>query len=389
MVGTPGRRPFGSLVILLCLTAGLILAGSARADEFDQFRARQEIAVQKLFEEVKNTLAEARRLERSNPAEAARVLRKCLALVEDETALSEQQRTGLQRQLRTRLRDLETAARAKTVDDLQAKRLVTEKPQREPEGQVNPNSLASKAKEAYDAARGRVAEADKIKSAKSAGFGATVRSTEEAAVPTDKVMAFASDYAYRAAQRGKQKLTDKERSLLKALNSVMTVDFNKSAFRDVIDYLMEKTGQTIVLDQESLKEAMVEYDDPVTFKGKKLTVRTILKKVLADRGLTYIIQEGSIQVVTPQKARETVVARAYPIGDLASSLDMRFPPLLRRLQMLQNVGQLIDLIQNTVEPSSWQANGGAGTISFYEPTMSLVIRQTAEMHYQLGGALGR
>src|SRR5262249_17371567 len=156
-----------------------------------------------------------------------------------------------------------------------------------------------------------------------------------------------------------------------------------------IDYLMEKTGQTIVLDPDSLKEAMVEYDDPVTFKGKKLTVRTILKKVLADRGLTYIIQEGTIQVVTPQRARETLVTRAYPVGDLASSLDMRFPPLVRRLQMLQNVAQLIDLIQNTVEPSSWQANGGLGTISFYEPTMSLVIRQTAEMHYQLGGALSR
>jgi hypothetical protein len=389
MFVTPGRRRCPHLFQLLGLVTCLILVGSARADDFDVLRARQEIAAQKLFEEVKSTLAAARRLERSNPAEAVRVLRKCLALVEDDTALSEQQRTGLQRQLRARLRDMETAARAKAVDDLQAKKPATDKRDRDAEGQSNPSSLARKAKEAYDAAKGRVAEADSIKSAKNAGFGATVRSTEEAAVPTDKAMTFASSYAYRAALRGKQQLTDKERSLLKALNSVMTVDFKKSAFRDVIDYIMEKTGQTIVLDQESLKEAMVEYDDPVTFKGKKLAVRTILKKVLGDVGLTYVIQEGTIQVVTPQKARETVVARAYPIGDLASVLDMRFPPLVRRIQMLQNVAQLIDLIQNTVEPSSWQANGGAGTISFYEPTMSLVIRQSAEMHYQLGGGLGR
>jgi hypothetical protein len=372
---------------VLALLAGLVLVAGASAQEFEQLRARQEIAAQKLFEEVKSTLAEARRLERSDPAEAARVLRKCLALVDDDTSLSEPQRTALQRQLWARINEMDTAVRAKALSDRQAKRPVPEK--REPDPPANPSGLASKAKDSFDAARTRVADADKLKAAKNAGFDATVRGTEESAVASDKAMTFASAYAYRAALRGKQQLTAKEKSLLKALNSVMSVDFNKSAFRDVIDYMMEKTGQTIVLDPDSLKEAMVEYDDPVTFKGKKLTVRTILKKVLADRGLTYILQEGTIQVVTPQRARETLVTRAYPVGDLASSLDMRFPPLVRRLQILQNVAQLIDLIQNNVEPSSWQANGGLGTISFYEPTMSLVIRQTAEMHYQLGGALSR
>jgi hypothetical protein len=50
---------------------------------------------------------------------------------------------------------------------------------------------------------------------------------------------------------------------------------------------------------------------------------------------------------------------------------------------------LMDLIVNTVEPASWQVNGGWGTISFHEPSMSLLIRQTAEFHYQMGNGLGR
>jgi hypothetical protein len=393
MSRSPERRFCRKVLAVAFLASGLMLMGGVRADDFDRVRGQQEVAAQKLFDEVKTTLSESRRLERTNPTEAARLVRGCLSLVEDDTALTEPQRTAFVRQLRARLRELEDAVRAKRDSDEQAARLAAEKQRREQrlqqERQTEPSGPGARSKDFADSVKGRLAESAKIKSAKEAGFSGVIQSTEAAAVPSDKVMVFASDYAYRAAQRGKQKLTDQEKSLLKALNSVMSVDFNKTSFRDVIDYMTERTGQNINLETESLKEAMVEYDDPVTFKAKKVTVRTILKKVLGDRGLTYIIKDGGIQVVTPQKARETLVARSYPVGDLGSSFDMRFPPLLRRLQMLQNVAQLIDLIQNSIEPSTWQANGGTGTITFYEPSMSLVIRQTAEMHYQLGGALGR
>ncbi len=47
---------------------------------------------------------------------------------------------------------------------------------------------------------------------------------------------------------------------------------------------------------------------------------------------------------------------------------------------------LIVMVTQTVEPDSWEVNGkgGLGTIVFYPPTMSLVVKQTAEMHYLMG-----
>jgi hypothetical protein len=51
--------------------------------------------------------------------------------------------------------------------------------------------------------------------------------------------------------------------------------------------------------------------------------------------------------------------------------------------------QLIDLIQATIEPDSWAINGGKGTLYFYSPLNVLVIRQTAEVHEQIGGTLGQ
>lgn len=50
--------------------------------------------------------------------------------------------------------------------------------------------------------------------------------------------------------------------------------------------------------------------------------------------------------------------------------------------------QLIQLIQTTIEPDSWAVNGGPGTINYFSPLQVLVIRQTGEVHHQIGGVLG-
>lgn len=49
--------------------------------------------------------------------------------------------------------------------------------------------------------------------------------------------------------------------------------------------------------------------------------------------------------------------------------------------------ELIELIQNTISPESWQSAGGQGTISYFSLIPSLVIRQSSEVHDQIGGGL--
>jgi len=174
----------------------------------------------------------------------------------------------------------------------------------------------------------------------------------------------------------------------------MTVNYDGDKFRAVLDHLRDKTGLTIIVDEGSLEDAKVDYDDPVTFKGAKVNVRTALKKILGDKSLTYVIKEGCIQVMTPKKASEMMVIRSYPVGDLVQpdpQLLMMYGPFFKNQMMLQNAQQLINLIQSTIEPTYWQANGGPATITFFLPTQSIVVRASAEMHYQLGspGIFGR
>jgi len=45
-----------------------------------------------------------------------------------------------------------------------------------------------------------------------------------------------------------------------------------------------------------------------------------------------------------------------------------------------NADQLVDLIHRTIAPSTWDVNGGPGTIYYWRPGRALVIRQTSEVH---------
>jgi len=48
---------------------------------------------------------------------------------------------------------------------------------------------------------------------------------------------------------------------------------------------------------------------------------------------------------------------------------------------------LVELIQKTIRPTSWDINGGPGSIYYWYPGRALVIRQTDEAHEAIGGVL--
>jgi hypothetical protein len=50
---------------------------------------------------------------------------------------------------------------------------------------------------------------------------------------------------------------------------------------------------------------------------------------------------------------------------------------------------LVALIQKTIAPSSWDINGGPGSIQYWRPGHALVIRASEDVHEQIGGVMGQ
>jgi hypothetical protein len=50
--------------------------------------------------------------------------------------------------------------------------------------------------------------------------------------------------------------------------------------------------------------------------------------------------------------------------------------------------ELLDAIQDTIAPDTWDVRGGLGVIRFWPPGQALIVRQTGEVHEQLGRLIG-
>jgi hypothetical protein len=218
------------------------------------------------------------------------------------------------------------------------------------------------------------------------------RDLVKASTPAVNDDEFPRDWKERTSKRSEVKMTDKELKLMKALNTPMhDVDFDKRNFKEVLQYLQEKTGQNIFVPKPIMDEVGITYETPVTLKVDNITFRSVLKKVLGDLNLTYIVKDGEIQVTTPERARQTYSTRAYYVGDLALIGDFRLGPIVQRAVMAQQIVLIMNTIVQTIEPGSWQANNpeAGGTITFDPITMSILVKQSAEVHLMMGVGMRR
>ncbi len=374
-----------SRIVFAVCTFAMLLSVTltiASAGDLKQIQAAQKVAAQKLAHDVDDAIDRSRK---QDPTDAKFTLRAMLTRVKDSPDLLEKERQPLVTRLQTRINVVEEAIRAKRVNQDTAP-LPRDTTKYRPPVSEPGKGVTGAAKSFIDSAKGAAqTNADLIRDREKGRLGVDA-GLEKAGVLTDKDITLPKDWKERQAARVSQKLTPKEAAVLKSLNSTLSVDYNNDKLKSVLNHLMEKTGLTIIVDEGSLKDADIDYEAEVTLKFPKMAVRTALKKILGDKGLTYVIKDGNILVMTPKKASEYTVIRTYQLDDLVTPdprIQMMFGPFVAQAQKIQNGNIIVNLIQSTIEPTYWQPNG-PGTIVFEPLTGTLIVRASAEMHYQLG-----
>jgi hypothetical protein len=415
-------------VVTSVLIAGLAIAGSAlgqsegKDDPLDRQRRLLEVQSQKIEADVRSALREATNLASTEPALAVEKLRTLESKLEDDTTLTAKRKETLIRVIKDRIRVTESTGRSEEKSDPPArppqsnqKKTDKEEIQKSLDAirslrkdgkmeeanrsakellQKYPDSLAAQNAARTAQAAETLANLRGVRNDREQRLSSVSRDIDRSSTPSSGDVEFPKDFRERTKNRGSAPaLTAKEKAIIKALDTPITASFKDSRFQDVIDYLSTLIGQPILLDNAALEEAKITYETPITVKVKGVTVRTLLRKILGDFGLAYMIKEQTIQVTSALKARETMITRSYNIGDIVDTgaLDsIRFGNQgIQAAQIVQNVNAIIDLIQTSVDPESWKKNGGNGTIVFNPGSMSLVIRNSAEVHSMLGSGLLR
>jgi hypothetical protein len=417
----------------MALAAGLFSAAAVAqaprgSDLLEQYRDRNAVAAQQLENEIRDLIVEAQRLVPADPAKAAEQLKRALARVEDDKVLTPTRRDSLIRDLKERIRvaqadtrraDLVHAEKVEQTVKASDRRAAEEREAAEQEkihqllGNVRALRRDGKTEEANRLAQDlatryptnlavqvaaqvgemgdRVNEVRQMRRETERRRLLVFQDVDRSAMLPIGDIEFPKDWAAKTKMRkaAQNPLSAKERAILEALNKPITLDLKDAKFYEMTDKLQDLLGQPIVVDEEALKQANVSEDSLVTVRAKRPTAaRSVLRQVLGPLDLTYVVKDQAIYITTKEKAKQLMTVRTYYLGDLMGNLNPFLPPAVNQMQMVQNVATIVDMVKRTVDPDSWADNGrdGLGTIAFDPITMSLVVRQSAEVHSMLGGS---
>jgi hypothetical protein len=167
-------------------------------------------------------------------------------------------------------------------------------------------------------------------------------------------------------------LTAREKQILQELGKNTAADFvlNNTSFDQVLKMLEKELGFPLVISKATMDDMRITYETVLTYTmPKNVEKRTLLRGVLGELGLTYVIKGETLQVMSVLQAKNEMRAGVI---DIRSMMTRGSTP-----------EDLIRFIKATIDPESWDTSGGAGTITFHPPG-TLIIRNSAEVIYSLG-----
>jgi hypothetical protein len=362
--------------------------------------------------EIRLAFRQAERLAATNPEEAVRRLQKLVTQVEENTALPEKRRQALKQMLEDRIRvtrltgwdasapeeapmptkekpTAEGGELRRLSDALQTARQAGKLPKPDPRATDRATSPATDARRRTTEVADQLAARRGILTDQERGANAALRGVERSAVASGADIEYPANWKARTARRtniNQPRMTARERSIMQALDTPISVKLQNTSFAAAIEYLHTLTGQPIAVDPTALEAANVTYDTPVTLRLPNVSLRTVLRQLLGSLGLTYVVRDEAIQVVTPQQARSMMVTRVYYIGDLITGDSTLFGLGLDDLIAQRNAAYLMELIRSTVNPGGW--GGPEGGTMVYDPARrALIVKQSAEFQSVLEGGL--
>jgi len=414
------------VVVLLLVGPALAQRGT---DLLDQYKARVAIEAQKFENEMRDLVAEAQRTAATDPARAVEMLKGALAKIEGNEVLSPSRRDSMARDFRERMRVIDADARraAGNADEDARRRaqaaanktavnqemanqeklmrqLDQVKVLRDAGRNDEANRLAAELREQYPdnpvviltARNGitndRLNEYYRLLNERERRLLAVQADIQRSATPIAGDIEFpsAAKWAEITKMRSNtQRLTPQEKAILQALETPITLDLPDGKLEETLQWISDKFKIPFIIDKASMDQLMIGYDAPVKIKARQISTRTVLRKILGEVGLSYVVKDQVIQIMTPDRARGMLTTRVYYIGDLLGAFDMRLPPVLNQIQTAQNLAGLMDYITKNVDPDSWAINerGGLGSIAFDPLRGALIVKQSAEVHYFLGSAI--
>jgi hypothetical protein len=197
-------------------------------------------------------------------------------------------------------------------------------------------------------------------------FGITLLAQDDAAKQGDAVQSVTEANAKFEARVGT------------ALQSKIDVDFKDATLTTVAEFFENALGVNVYFNRRALNEVAVDpATTPVTLNVKGISAQSALRLVLAPHDLTWTVENEVLAITTPDAVNQELVTRVYPVGDLEETDHSQETSAPAR----DRLDSLIELMQTTIQPQSWDDVGGPGNMDALQ--QNLVVTQTIEVHEEI------
>ncbi len=154
-------------------------------------------------------------------------------------------------------------------------------------------------------------------------------------------------------------------SLREKLHQNVSVDFEETPLAAAVAQLGAAAKADIRLDANALRVANVRQREPISLKLNDRKLKTVIRAMLLELDLTYILRDGVLWITTAEEAEESLITAVYDVRDLCRD-DAESTALS-------------DAITSQTAPESWDDVGGPGSIDFGLPGV-MVITQEERLH---------
>lgn len=159
------------------------------------------------------------------------------------------------------------------------------------------------------------------------------------------------------------------------LRRKVSLHVEKQPLQSTLAHIATSSDLQLAIDKAGLAEEGVTEKTPVTITVDGVMTQSALNLILEPLKLAYVLEDGKVLRVSSQTRLRAPTVRVYQVKTVIAD-----PEVL-------DLKALSTLIQDTVQPDSWQKVGGQGSIATNEKTKSLVIRQSKEAQDEISRLL--
>lgn len=154
------------------------------------------------------------------------------------------------------------------------------------------------------------------------------------------------------------------------LGQSVECDFTEASLQDVVKQLSSQSKLDIRIDEKSIESLKRRPDTSVTCKLHGVRLASALNLITKAVGLKWITDRNSLQITITEQSDDRLIFVSYDVRDI--------PAIGRAPETV------VDYIMvNHIDPPSWEAHGGPGTIASSKKGAVLEVRQTFQAHQQI------